>query len=44
MFKKLRFAIFCIFHFLVYELQIVFVLKERDEFMKKYHKNDLACG
>ena len=42
--KWIRYLIFVTFHSIIYELQIVFILKERGEFMGKYHKDDIVCG
>jgi hypothetical protein len=42
--KKIRYALFCLLHFFVYEIQFAKNQEERDEFMKKVHKNDPVCG
>ena len=42
--KGLRYAVFCLLHFLIYPVQFAATEKERDEFMDRYHQNDLMCG
>ena len=38
--KKFRYCVFCVLHFMIYELQFAATTKERKEFMDKYHYND----
>lgn len=40
--KNIRYwLLFYPFHFLIYELQPVIYMNEREEFMKRFYKNDI---
>lgn len=34
------YLVFCFFHFMVYQLQIVFYMSERDIFYERFHRGD----
>lgn len=38
--KRLRYALFCFLHFMVYELQPAINDEERKEFLERFHRND----